>query len=369
MAPDPSFPSPTVSPPTSPAPEFIPNPAATKTAPAPPIHPKTVGSSSPVPSQAEQLVLGGRSKQERWCSVSPSSSASPSGSPPSFRDVVVSSSRASCAASSAAGGGAAAVMVAGAPLSTTSTAAMVPATSWVPRITLLRRDHPGQWGVVFSTGATCPNSQGWQKALSRGARRRIRHVARPPCRSIPADLVGRCFNCFSTSHTASHCRQRTRCFRCQSQGHRSYVCPAVIHGGNASARPASTCISVWRRISPANEATGAVPPQRPSPAGAAGGAGILQNASSPPTPTRVPVWRWISSAHEATSTATPQWSSPAGAIGGAGSTQGPLEVQAQDQGTRAGQQRCRQRLRFWRRPMQEFDRDQADDPLPGMASS
>ena len=81
------------------------------------------------------------------------------------------------------------------------------------------------------------------------------------------------------------------------------------------------------------------------------------------------MWRWISSAHEATSTATPQRSSPAGAGGGDGSTQGPLLEQAQDQGTRVGQQRRRRRPWFRRRPVQESDSDQADDPLSDMASS
>ena len=44
-------------------------------------------------------------------------------------------------------------------------------------------------------------------------------------------------------------------------------------------------------------------------------------------------------------------------------------MQAQDQGMRAGQQCRRRRPRFRRRPVQESDRDQADDPLPDMASS
>ena len=146
-----------------------------------------------------------------------------------------------------------------------------------------RRDQPGRGGAVFSSGATRTDPEGWQKALSRGARRRQRRAARPPRRPIPADLVGRCFNCFSPSHTAALCRERTCCFRCRSQGHRSYECPApIIRGnrGNALPRLAPGRALVWRRVSPANEAASASPPPPPPPATVSPGGGVWWRSSA-----------------------------------------------------------------------------------------
>jgi len=45
-----------------------------------------------------------------------------------------------------------------------------------------------------------------------------------PHRSVPADLRGKCFNCFSQEHRAANCKSRTRCFRCLALGHRSSGC-------------------------------------------------------------------------------------------------------------------------------------------------
>uniref|UniRef100_K3ZZV1 CCHC-type domain-containing protein n=1 Tax=Setaria italica TaxID=4555 RepID=K3ZZV1_SETIT len=53
---------------------------------------------------------------------------------------------------------------------------------------------------------------GWVKAESRRARQARRQHEAPPRRAVPADLRGRCFNCFSLKHRAADCRSRPRCF-------------------------------------------------------------------------------------------------------------------------------------------------------------
>lgn len=75
--------------------------------------------------------------------------------------------------------------------------------------------------------------------------RRHREVRnRRPRRPVPADLRGRCFNCFAVDHRAFQCKSRPRCFTCKLLGHRSVACPR--RGGGAPRR-----VSVWRRIGPA----------------------------------------------------------------------------------------------------------------------
>jgi len=64
------------------------------------------------------------------------------------------------------------------------------------------------------------------KPLSRRLRRALRRAERRPPRPVPADLRGRCFNCFSPGHRAAACKTGTRCFHCREVGHRSYTCPS-----------------------------------------------------------------------------------------------------------------------------------------------
>ncbi|KAG2547535.1 hypothetical protein PVAP13_9KG094700 [Panicum virgatum] len=59
--------------------------------------------------------------------------------------------------------------------------------------------------------------------------RRLREDARrlrPPrvCRLVPADLVGRCFNCLAFDHVASQCVHPSRCLRCEQVGHVAKNC-------------------------------------------------------------------------------------------------------------------------------------------------
>lgn len=83
--------------------------------------------------------------------------------------------------------------------------------------------------------------------MSPSSRRR-----RLPCRPVPVDLHGRCFNCFAGSHRTAQCRSRTRCFRCHGLGHCSAACPNRV--GVAPVR-----VPVWRIISLATAMSDSVP--------------------------------------------------------------------------------------------------------------
>jgi hypothetical protein len=103
-----------------------------------------------------------------------------------------------------------------------------------------------------------PAEQRWQKVESKRSRRQRLKAARPR-RPGPVDLAGRCFNCFSPSHRAAQCQQRTRCFKCHVLGHRSFECRELLGGDvgsfkssklrnqstSAGRRPALP-VKVWR---------------------------------------------------------------------------------------------------------------------------
>jgi hypothetical protein len=46
----------------------------------------------------------------------------------------------------------------------------------------------------------------------------------PPHRSVPADLVGRCFNCLCTNHVAAACTNPAHCLRCHREGYQAQTC-------------------------------------------------------------------------------------------------------------------------------------------------
>jgi hypothetical protein len=246
MAPRDVPPSPRDVPPSpSPPPRFTTIPAAPPSLP-PVLTPgaaATPSASLVPPSPVARLVSCGRSKLERWCAESPDSSDS-GGVHRSFRDVVLSSSDASCASVSVVGGRA--LLAVG----TAGVACPSPACPRVsPRITLIRRDRPRGGRTVYSPCSARSAPGGWQRAESHGSRRCRLRAARPPRRAVPADLVGKCFNCLSPSHTAALCRSRTRCFRCKSLGHRSSVCPWAAFNVSPAASTAPARVSVWRWLS------------------------------------------------------------------------------------------------------------------------
>jgi hypothetical protein len=107
--------------------------------------------------------------------------------------------------------------------------------------------------------APMPDPEGWRKCHSSRGHGRHQQPTRPR-RRVPADLHGKCFNCFSVSHTAAQCSQRPRCFRCQALGHRSYACPG------AKLNPQRRL--VWRPAASSTTSGRAAPSQRSVPASA-----------------------------------------------------------------------------------------------------
>jgi hypothetical protein len=84
---------------------------------------------------------------------------------------------------------------------------------------------------------------GWVKVEGRRSHRQRLRPSRPTPRPIPADLRGKCFNCFSPSHRVAVCRPSVCCFRCRLPGHHAHVCP------RRQAPPAQPRRSlVWRPV-------------------------------------------------------------------------------------------------------------------------
>jgi hypothetical protein len=320
-----------VPPSPSPPPRFTTIPAATPSLP-PLLTPgaaATPSASLTPPSPVARLALCGRSKLERWCAESPDSSDS-GGVHRSFCDVVISSSDASCAAGSVVGGQALLAAGSVAPSSVAPAGVACPSPAcprFSPRITLIRRDRPRGGRTVFSPCSARPAPGGWQKAESRGSWRRRLRAARPPRRAVPADLVGKCFNCLSPSHTAALCRSQTRCFRCKFLGHHSSVCPREAFGMSPTASSATARVSVWRRISPAVAVSSAAHPRWSSPAD---------------------MGRCFSPSVSVFSAALPRRSSPADMAGSAGAAQGDAGLSAMDRGGMEGRSRRRRRPRYRR---------------------
>jgi hypothetical protein len=180
-------------------------------------------SSPPLSPHAPPFVPRGRSKAERWkddgsLPTSPSESLSSKSLAASYRDVLL----AHCppaGAPTAAGPVVTTMLDPPAPCSQPPTATQPPAPSR-------------------------PKDDGWQLVESRKSRRRRLKAARVK-RPVPADLAGRCFNCFSASHFAMQCRQRTRCFKCRALGHRSFACPGRRNG---TADDRRNSFRMWRPI-------------------------------------------------------------------------------------------------------------------------
>jgi hypothetical protein len=84
----------------------------------------------------------------------------------------------------------------------------------------------------------------WVTVVNRRARWRRPCPLKPPPRPVPADLRGKCFNCFSPSHHAVVCHRPVRCFVCRLLGHRAHMCPR-----RRTTPPRPRRSKVWRPVS------------------------------------------------------------------------------------------------------------------------
>ena len=118
----------------------------------------------------------------------------------------------------------------------------------------LRRDPPPPRSrsspVVDDDGFTEVVNKRRLRAANRPGRR-----TNPPRRPIPADLVGRCFNCLAHDHVGSQCTRPSRCLRCEEEGHAARNCkrprfPGPPRGGRGCpvrrARPAMDTVVATR---------------------------------------------------------------------------------------------------------------------------
>lgn len=71
-----------------------------------------------------------------------------------------------------------------------------------------------------------PNADGFRAVQSRRCWRRI---AAPRC-PVPANLVGKCFNCLSGNHVKAECTFPSRRFNCMDEGHQERDCPLLGRG-------------------------------------------------------------------------------------------------------------------------------------------
>ncbi|ONL93616.1 hypothetical protein ZEAMMB73_Zm00001d027657 [Zea mays] len=92
------------------------------------------------------------------------------------------------------------------------------------------------------------DDQGWTTVESKQGRRRRLRASRRPSR-VPAELVGRCFNCLGCDHRAAGCDSEPRCFLCSELGHKSSSCPKTPVWKRLG-RPR---VPVWERLSLAVE--------------------------------------------------------------------------------------------------------------------
>jgi hypothetical protein len=70
------------------------------------------------------------------------------------------------------------------------------------------------------------STEGWQVVTRCRQWRRVAQRPPPPAphRSVPIDLVGRCFNCLHSDHTAVACTFVLHCLCYHEEGHRAPIC-------------------------------------------------------------------------------------------------------------------------------------------------
>ncbi|KAG2632020.1 hypothetical protein PVAP13_2NG150358 [Panicum virgatum] len=134
---------------------------------------------------------------------------------------------------------------------------------------------PGSSSRPADTRLPLVDEDGFQLVVPRRRHRRdlgaSRRVA-PPRRPVPADLVGRCFNCLAFDHVAARCPNPSRCLRCEEVGHSARNCkrarrdaPPARGRGQPVRRPnrapdataARTCLRAWHSAASASTASSA----------------------------------------------------------------------------------------------------------------
>lgn len=85
------------------------------------------------------------------------------------------------------------------------------------------------------------DADGFREVVSRRHWRRMVVQRRP----VPANLVGKCFNCLSESHVKADCTSPPRCFHCLGEGHQERSYPAL--GRDTVKRGRSPAMGIERR--------------------------------------------------------------------------------------------------------------------------
>ncbi|KAL5647795.1 hypothetical protein ACJX0J_042150, partial [Zea mays] len=204
------------------------------------------GASASTPSLSPPVshATKGRSKSVRWGDLSPASSdgATSLDSRPSFKDVLVRTVNPSPLGRVAAQGSAPAAGKPSALGKVNRQPHLLSTKRWSPR----QATHPTP-AIRLAPGFT---DQVWTTVESKKGRSRRLKASWLPGR-VPADLVGRCFNCLGCDHRAAGCGSEPRCFLCSALGHKSSSCPkAPVWRRLGRPRPVKL---VWERFSPAIE--------------------------------------------------------------------------------------------------------------------
>jgi hypothetical protein len=64
------------------------------------------------------------------------------------------------------------------------------------------------------------DGKGWQIVTRKKKKKKLPHPLLVKCRGkVPMDLIGLCFNCFTTDHVACCCPNPSYCFRCREPRH------------------------------------------------------------------------------------------------------------------------------------------------------
>jgi hypothetical protein len=110
---------------------------------------------------------------------------------------------------------------------------------------------------LLSVRFTAPDPNGWQIVVKKRKRKPPSKKPRPSrgkTRTVPADLVGLCFNCFRHEHISRNCPYPSCCLRCWELGHAAHdsAWPRLLLGDRRRARSRS------RQWSPQPQVTGAM---------------------------------------------------------------------------------------------------------------